>query len=133
MTKVERDQMYKDIETHGNKLNVIFDTGLDPVVLCKKLNKLEKKANKLAENYCNGRIDSYDMDIDSGIILDKVKVLLRTHATRGAGLKGDQILFNRDPRGYALKINDDYVRGMDIDIYRDFGGYGILAPDFTPN
>jgi len=39
------------------------------------------------------------------------------------------VFFNSDPRGYALKIKDDYTR--DITIYRDWGGYGILAPDFS--
>jgi hypothetical protein len=29
-----------------------------------------------------------------------------------------------------LKIDDDYVRKNNIDIYKDFGGYGIIAPDF---
>ena len=42
------------------------------------------------------------------------------------------IFVNGDCRGYALKIFDDYIRKNDITIYRDWGGYGIIAPDFTP-
>lgn len=35
---------------------------------------------------------------------------------------------NLDPRGYALKINDDYMRAHNLKLYRDYGGYGIIAP-----
>jgi hypothetical protein len=50
------------------------------------------------------------------------------------------LYINSDPRGYALKINDDYIRDHKDDhgsIYSylnrmecDFGGYGILCPDW---
>lgn len=45
------------------------------------------------------------------------------------------IFINRDPRGYALKIDDEAIRELRAHgkpIYSDCGGYGILAPDFTP-
>lgn len=40
------------------------------------------------------------------------------------------VFLNRDPRGYSLKIPDEYVSEHELDIHRDWGGYGILAPDF---
>ena len=40
------------------------------------------------------------------------------------------IFVNGDARGYALKIDDNYIRSNNFNIYRDFGGYGIIAPDF---
>ena len=43
------------------------------------------------------------------------------------------IFLNGDPRGYALKIPDDYVRDNDLNIHRDWGGYGIIAPDLADN
>ena len=39
------------------------------------------------------------------------------------------VFVNRDPRGYALKIEDEYVRANGLQIHRDWGGYGILAPE----
>ena len=39
------------------------------------------------------------------------------------------VFLNGDPRGYALKIRDEYVRAHDLAIHRDWGGYGILAPE----
>jgi hypothetical protein len=41
------------------------------------------------------------------------------------------IFHNGDPRGYALKIREEYVREHALDIHRDWGGYGILAPDLS--
>lgn len=37
------------------------------------------------------------------------------------------IFINRDPRGYQLKIDDAYAAGLVI--HKDWGGYGIIAPD----
>ena len=46
-------------------------------------------------------------------------------------LPKEAIKINTDPRGYALKIEDSYVKEQKLDIHRDWGGYGILAPDFS--
>lgn len=43
------------------------------------------------------------------------------------------VFINRDPRGYALKIDDVWTHNKQARIYRDFGGYGILAPEITGN
>ena len=123
MKKSEREQMYRDIEKHGNNLCRIFKLDTDPVKLCKQLRRLENKAHKLAEDYGNGIIDGpYEFDVTTDKILDRVHELL--NAT------GNYIFVNGDARGYALKIEECYAK--DITIYRDMGGYGIIAPDFTP-
>lgn len=41
------------------------------------------------------------------------------------------VFLNSDPRGYALKILSEYVAKHELSIHRDWGGYGILAPDLT--
>ena len=131
MEKTDKEQMYKDIEAHGNNLCKIFKLDADPVKLCKQLRRLEAKAEGLTTKLCNGDYDiAYPLETSLNVILDKVKDLLRTFATREAGIIGEAIFINHDPRGYALKIKDDVAR--DLTIYRDMGGYGILAPDFTP-
>lgn len=33
-----------------------------------------------------------------------------------------------DPKGHALKIEDDYVNQHNLKIHRDIGGHGIIAP-----
>ena len=41
------------------------------------------------------------------------------------------VFINRDPRGYALKIDDVWMHNKQPRLFRDFGGYGILAPEIT--
>ena len=121
MKKADRERMNSNIEKHGNNLNAIFNTGLEPVKLCKKLFRLENKAHRLATDYCNGVVSCDQFDTDSQKILDKVASILGNNLG---------IFVNGDARGYALKIDDRLAHQMKI--YKDWGGYGILAPDFTP-
>lgn len=116
--------MYKAIHQHGLDLLAIFPDAIekDPVKLCKKLFSLEVKAHKLAENWCNGYIQTDDIDRTIQPIMSKVEKILGISAT-DAG-----IFFNGDCRGYALKVKSDKTKGTNL--YRDFGGYGIIAPDF---
>lgn len=45
------------------------------------------------------------------------------------------VFINRDPRGYALKIKSEYMAGAgwiaQLALMRDWGGYGIIAPEIT--
>jgi hypothetical protein len=126
MKKQDRETMYDRIRKHGENLNKIFNTGIDPVVLCKKLRRIELKAHKLSEDYCNGYITGSTWEVET----DKIKKQLDTILhNRG---KDISVSVNGDPRGYSLKISDDYIRDNNVSIYRDMGGYGIIAPDFTP-
>ncbi len=117
--------MYQQIEQHGKNLNVIFNTGIEPVALCKKLHRLEKAAHKLATDYCNGEngIDSTTIDSHTQPIIDKVNKLLNNTEV--------PIFFNGDARGYSLKIDDKYAREHQLKIHTDFGGYGIICPEYS--
>lgn len=117
--------MYQQIEQHGKNLNDIFNTGIEPVTLCKKLHRLEKAANRIATDYCNGEngIDSTTIDSHTQPIMDKVNKLLKNTKV--------PIFFNGDARGYALKIDDKYVREHQLKIHTDFGGYGIICPEYS--
>lgn len=126
MKKAEKIRMYEEIQKHGENLNQIFNTGLEPVALCKKLRTLEAKAEKLAVDYCNG-----ENGITSDNWSDKIApVMVRVDKILNYAKKGVPVFLNGDPRGYALKIDDKYIRENNINIYRDWGGYGIIAPDF---
>lgn len=114
----------EQIIRHGNALNAIFNTGLDPIALCKKLHRIENEAHKMAENYCNGVVDSESYEKATEYFLQKVDKII--HFTE----KKIPVFVNGDPRGYALKIDDQYIRDNNIFIYSDWGGYGILAPEF---
>ena len=121
--KQRRDEQ---ILQHGLKLKRIFGLeDIGPVTLCKKLHRLEMKAHRMAEDYCNGlyETDEYFEKKENGSLKALDRIL---HFTE----KGIPCFINSDPRGYALKIEDAYVREHKLDIYRDWGGYGILAPEF---
>lgn len=125
----KKQKMNEQILHHGFRLIEIFDLSpfpeTYPVKLCKSLRRIENKVHRAAEDYCNGTIDGDEMDKVSGRALDSLDRLL------GFRNRRIPVIINQDPRGYALKISDKYVREYNIDIYRDLGGYGILAPDFS--
>jgi len=124
-----RPSQLEQITKHGENLNAIFNTGLDPVTLCKKLRRLENKANKLATDYCNGDngIDSENWEQKCKPILTAVFKILNRQGNFGK----IPVYINRDARGYALKISDKDMRAKKLTLYSDWGGYGILAPEFN--
>ena len=121
MKKADKERMYINIEKHGNNLNAIFNTGIEPVTLCKKLFRLENKAHRLSLDWCNGVIQIEQWELETGKILEKVVDILGNRLG---------IFVNGDARGYALKIDDRLAESMTIE--KDWGGYGIIAPDFSP-
>lgn len=124
MTKKEK--LYADIKKHGQNLNNLFNTGIDDITLCKKLFRLERKAHQLALDYCNGEngVNTDNWDALCEPILKKVYSILKPE---NADLK---VFLNGDARGYALKIKFDDTDARSQDIYRDWGNFGIIAPDF---
>ena len=117
----EKQAMYQNIKKHGDILKSIFNLDIDSIELCKKLFRLENKAHKLATDYCNGDFEG-DIDKESEKILSKVAKILNTNTFN--------MFFNGDARGYALKFFEDFSK--DKTIQKDWGGFGIIAPDFKP-
>lgn len=92
-----------------------------PVSLCKSLHRIEVKAHRYAEQLCNGpEISEKDQEKIEARLLKRVNEIL------GAG---PAVFINTDPRGYALKIETEAAKTLDI--YKDWGGYGIICPEFT--
>lgn len=142
-TQNKKVAMYQKIEQHGKNLNAIFNTGIEPIKLCKSLLRIERKAHHAATCLCNtntlhllelNKYTGYDVqqvteeqqDLFFELLLNSVYKLLKpTEEQKKA------IFINLDPRGYALKIKSEYVRENNLTIHTDFGGYGILAPDYN--
>jgi len=81
------------------------------------LKVLERKAHKWAEDGCNYEISEKTSTRRYNIIYRDIKRIF--------GVIPDGFFYNQDPRGYALKIDDE--KG-DVDgLVRDWGGYGLLA------
>jgi hypothetical protein len=118
----KKEKMYQQIEQHGQRLNNLFNTELDNVALCKKLFRLENKAHRLATKYCNGEIDFPTWSIEKQSIHYKVGKILDN--------SWHYIFVNEDARGYAIKFTYSFTNDNTKNMYRDLGGYGIVAPDF---
>jgi len=119
----KKELLYSKITKHGQDLKRVFnlDPTTDPVKLCKKLLRLENKAHRLATDFCNGDVDQIEFDTKGDKILKKVETILKDKK---------HLLLNGDARGYALKIDGDFLRINNLSIFRDWGGFGIVAPDF---
>ena len=115
----KKQMMCDKIQKHGDNLKAIFNLDIDSVKLCKQLLRLENKAHRLATDHCNGDFNG-DIEKESEKILSKVAKILNTNTFN--------MFFNTDARGYALKFFEDFSK--DKPIHKDWGGYGIIAPDF---
>ena len=125
----KKQRMYAQIKKHGIDLNAIFQTDFAPVALCKKLRRLEVKGHWLAEKYCNGEIVMDAWDTETEKIINKIYKILGKEKCIETGL-----FVNGDARGYALKLREEWTsayRNNGGSFYTDWGGYGILAPEFN--
>lgn len=135
----KRVAMLAAITRHGESLLAAFPnaTERNPDTLARKLRRLETKIGKPVLDYCNGDngVTCEAVDAECVAILAKVRALLglTEDAAKACGL-----FVNRDPRGYALKVDDAWARRWNADasasfprLHTDMGGYGILAPDLT--
>jgi len=121
----KKQEMYERIEKHGKNLNQIFHTSLDNIALCKKLRHMERKAHQLATDYCNEAMNTEKWTETSEIILEKVDKVLQFRR------QNIPVFTNSDCRGYTLKIKSEYMVDKELELYRDWGGYGLIAPDLT--
>jgi hypothetical protein len=129
MPKMTKKQEHDEAALkHGFKLQRIFPATagiLGPVQLYNALLHIENAAHRNAERLCNDPNYTTEMaERDDARILDRLDALLKFKAA------GIPVFLNGDPRGYALKIESGYVREYKLDIHTDWGGYGILAPEF---
>ena len=111
---------------HGLALQRIFPATkhLGPVTLYKRLHRLEAEAHSFAEKCCNESVADDVQERKDKSILKRLDAILGFKAT------GVPVFLNSDPRGYALKIKDSYVREHNLDISTDWGKYGIICPEF---
>jgi hypothetical protein len=134
------------VKKHGENLLEIFpnSTERDPVALCKKVRRIETSLQRPLLDYCNGDCTLEAVDQAEAGALKRLGALLW-----GNTVPDVPVFVNRDPRGYALKIDDAWIRekGWTLNgsnrhtngsgsiavarLHRDMGGYGIIAPDLT--
>jgi hypothetical protein len=151
-TELKRNITQAMIREHGEGLIRFFglDPNLvDPIDLCKKLRRLENKAHEITTQLCNGfpELDHEsqedhiaELEIKLCRIEGKVQDLLDSYQLKKSApskwvKKLNAIFINRDPRGYALKVDDETVKYYEelgeYFPHQDWGGFGIIAPDLT--
>ena len=127
-----KQRMNERILRHGLELKrALFENpyeGIGPVTLCKALRRLENKATRITEGFCNGTTTEAQLDKMEKSIMTSLIGIFGKEKVVETGM-----FINQDPRGYALKISSEWVKGYTDNggaIYKDWGGYGILAPEF---
>lgn len=90
-----------------------------------QLRKIEKKLTKLHEKAC-------DIPV-AEITIDKAHDIATLEIKRIFNVVPKGLYINTDPRGYALKIDDEVFKSnyQGISLETDWGGYGLLAPDLN--
>lgn len=89
------------------------------------LRKIEKRASKLAEDCCNF------LSMESTSFNRRFNRIVKDVENAFGGVLPDGFKLNLDPRGYALKIDYDKCEvKKDDKLITDFGGWGLLVPEF---
>jgi hypothetical protein len=130
------------VRRHGETLLAAFPHAIErnPVNLCRKLRRIEAAVSKPILDYTNGDNGVTQDDLDHACQMALIKTGTLLGLDRG-GIAMAGLFVNRDPRGYALKLNDEAdwfqhwqnerrANGLPA-IHTDMGGYGILAPDLN--
>lgn len=145
--KQQHENMYQQITKHGENLIRLFNLPIDtgPVKLCKSLQRLETKAHHAATCLSNtntldrlelNRFTGYDVhqatEDEQTVFFDKI--LKSVDKLLNFKKQHIPVFVNFDPRGYALKIRPEYVEALRAGsngIETDWGGFGLIAPEFT--
>ena len=94
---------------------------INPYATFEILLKAEREANRQTTKECNISVSEEDSD------KWYEKFIARLTKKLGVDKMPDGFFINYDPRGYALKMKEGtFQQGF----WTDFGGYGILAPEF---
>lgn len=125
-TANKKIEMYARIKKHGEDIKKIFSLSADtdPIKLCKKLYKFEKQAQAIQMMHYKGNYK--EAALREGQLFGRLMVFLLKDPNNKF-----QIFLNTDPRGYALKIPDEIVKEKNLTIHKDWGEFGILAPDLN--
>lgn len=93
-------------------------TGLQ---LWRMLARIEREANRIACKVCNGEIGTDGMESHDAVIKAKVARVF-------GGTLPPGFFYNKDPRGYSLKLEEASVP---FQLHEDWGRYQILAPEIN--
>jgi hypothetical protein len=139
-SQAHQDHLFALADLAGIEWNAGTDTA---PALYRKLRRIEALANRAATAQCNGEAyqgqpfrPDWHADGSEGTEENPTQWEVFSDSIRAKVAKvfGGKLpagfRFNQDPRGYALKLDNEKVK-LPQGMYTDWGGYGILAPDFN--
>jgi hypothetical protein len=116
-----RDNHHRALETLARTVNC----ETNGLTLWRQLRRVENWLSSYSTQHCNG---------EGGIDSDKWEEIKDQGRAKIAKIFGgrtpDGVFINSDPRGHAIKLDNEKVdipQGMDT----DWGGYGILAAEIN--
>lgn len=112
----------RTLENHMKCLSDLLGVPVD-IELMTALCEIEEEGHRAAEKYCNGEMNGSEHTLFESQLGRRFERLTRF----------DHYHLNSDPRGFFLKIEADYMRngGADSGLETDWGGYGIVAPEWV--
>jgi hypothetical protein len=114
---------------HHAALESMATNGEDGLSLWRKLRRIERIASNAAAAQCNGENYRGEPYRDEGRWDDFCKAI-EYRMGHIFGKIPDGFFFNKDPRGYALKIAPEVAKTMG-GLHKDWGGNGILAAEIN--
>ncbi len=108
-------------------LGKLMGKNINGAAAYRQLRAVEDVLSELHTDMCNVEVSPRRIAIEHGAAKSIVRQLF------GSKFQENYFYLNSDPRGYALKIDDKFEREVlfpaGINLHRDMGGYGILAPE----
>lgn len=111
-------QQHQALEELADSLNM--NNEFSGVQIWRKLRRIEGEARRATTAYCNGTITEQACDEACTLVMGAVRRVFTALPTG--------FFINRDPRGYALKLEPESVP---FKLEEDWGRYQILAPEIN--
>jgi len=140
MKTTTQDHVHRQRTAHHSALERLYtgrklQSGLQ---IWRQLRKIECLASQGATAYCNGgnftcylgksrMLFSFQVDENAW---DSFSRMIKSRVEKCLGTLPDGFFVNGDPRGYALKLDNDKVT-IPEGMHTDWGRYGILAPEIN--
>ncbi len=117
---IQETMVHRWRENHHRALETLRapNCKLTGLQLWRRLGTIERMTHDAALKYCNGEMQSDDFD--------EVKEYAHQRIEEIFGHKVKGFFVNSDPRGYALKLDNEKTT-IPEGMHKDWGGYGILA------
>lgn len=111
------------INSHVNALVARYGAlTVAPATFFRIARRCECRLNRIAVAACEGHISERRQDNAELAALARI-----VKCFAAPEFIARELWVNSDPRGYSLKLHGDFKHS---DITTDWGGYGILAPEF---